>query len=289
GLWLALARRMGFIQRMSACRLPLLIFIFLLSSFTAFTRAEDVESTAKLLLSGRYESVVDIANKAINNKEREEEWRLYLMKAQLALGRYPDALAAATNALRRYSSSIRIKLTAYEALQASGQSASAKELLDEMNEVASSRYRSYREPEEVVALGSAAVLLGADPKLVLDNFYEPAKKANPKLRDAYLAAGELALEKQDFALAGKYFTQGLKQHPNDPDMHFGMARAFAPDDRAQMVKSLQTVFEQNPRHVPALLLLVDHLIDSEAYKDAEEKLAKIEETNPNHPELWAYR
>src|SRR5678816_391417 len=127
------------------------------------------------------------------------------MRAQMALGKYPEAWQVATIALRRYSSSIRMKLAAYEVLQANGQTAEATSLLEEMNEVASSRYRSYRDPEEVVALGSAAVLLGADPKLVLDNFFEPAKKANPKLRDSYLAAGELALEKQDFAVAGKYF------------------------------------------------------------------------------------
>src|SRR6185436_6670246 len=95
--------------------------------------------------------------------------------------------------------------------------------------------------------------------------------------------------KQDFALAQKYFTQGLKEHPDDPDMHFGLARAFSPDDRPQMVKSLQAAFDKNPRHIPGLLLLVDHMIDSEAYTDAEEKLKKIEEVNPNHPELWAFR
>src|SRR5687767_11609978 len=133
------------------------------------------------------------------------------MRAQMALGKYPDAFGVATNAMRRYSSSIRMKLAIYDVLQANGQGAAASALLDEMNELASARYRQYRAPEEVVALGAAAVLLGADPKLVLDNFYEPAKKANPKLRDPYLAAGELALEKQDFALASKYFNQGIKE------------------------------------------------------------------------------
>jgi tetratricopeptide (TPR) repeat protein len=267
------------------CLLKLLIFL----GFSFPIIAADDKDSTRLLISGKYESVIENAEKAINAKDRDEEWRTLLMRAQLALGKYPEAWQVATNALRRYSSSIRLKLAAYDVLQANGQTAEATSLLEDMNEVASSRYRSFRDPEEIVALGNAAVLLGADPKLVLDNFYEPAKKANPKLRDSYLAAGELALEKQDFAVAGKYFNQGLKEHPNDPDIHFGLARAFAPDDRAQMVKSLEKVFELNPRHVPAMLLLVDHLIDSEAYKDAEEKLAKIEEINPNHPELWAYR
>lgn len=251
--------------------------------------AEDIEITRRSLINGKYEVVVESAQNAIAKKERDEEWRTVLMRAQLALGKYPEALQVATNALKRYSSSIRMKLAAFDVLQANGQTAEASSLLEEMNELAGNRYRSYRDPEEVVALGNVAVLLGADPKLVLDNFFEPAKKANPKLRDTYLAAGELALEKQDFAVAAKYFNQGLKEHPDDPDIHFGLARAFAPDDRAQMVKSLERVFELNPRHVPAMLVLVDHLIDSEAYTEAEEKLAKIGEINPDHPELWAYR
>jgi tetratricopeptide (TPR) repeat protein len=250
---------------------------------------QDIDATRHLLITGKYEAVIENAEKAIAGKDRDDDWSALLMRSQLALGKYREAYKVATNTVKRYSSSIRMKLAAYDVLQANGQAAAAASLLEEMNEVASSRYRQYRDPEEVVALGSVAVLLGADPKLVLDNFFEPARKANPKLRDSYLAAGELALDKQDFHLASKYFNQGLKEHPDDADLHFGLARAFAPDDRAQMVKSLQAVFDNNPRHVPALLVLIDHLIDSEAYTEAEEKLKKIEEINPNHPELWAFR
>jgi tetratricopeptide (TPR) repeat protein len=280
---------LGFIQDMSARWFRLLIFPLLFSFSISLRAAEDLDVAKRLMIGGKYETVIENAEAALKNQEREDEWRTLLMRAQLALGKYPEAYSVATNALRHYSSSIRMKLAAYDVLQANGQAAAARELLDDMNQVASSRYRSNRDPEEVVALGSVAVLLGADPKLVLDNFFEPAKKANPKLRDPYLAAGELALDKQDFALASKYFNQGLKEHPDDPDMQFGLARAFSPDDRAQMVKSLEIVFAKNPRHVPALLLLVDHLIDSEAYDDAETKLKEIEQTNPNHPELWAFR
>lgn len=250
--------------------------------------APSIEATQKQFLSGDYETVASVAEKAMA-KEREEEWRSLLMRAQLALGRYPDALITATNALKRYPWSLRIRLNAYEALQANGQGAAAAEVLDEMNELAGNRAWAYRDPENEVAVGTTAVLLGADPKLVLDNFYEPAKRKNPKLRDPYLAAGQLALDKQDLALASKYFTAGLKEHFDDPDLQFGMARAFAPDNRPEMVKHLDNVFKKNPRHVPGLLLLVDHMIDSEAYDEAEAKLKEIEKINPNHPELWAYR
>jgi tetratricopeptide (TPR) repeat protein len=274
---------------MSARPFGFLKLVFLISFVVPLFAAEDIDATRQLLITGKYEAVIANAQKALAGRARDDDWQTILMRAQLAVGKYPEALTVATNALKRYSSNIRMKLAAYDVLQANGERAAAMALVEEINEGLSVRFRQYRAPEEMVALGGAAVMLGADPKLVLDNFYEPAKKANPKLRDPYLAAGELALEKQDFALASKYFNQGVKEHPADPDMHFGMARAFAPDDRPQMVKSLEKVFEKNPRHVPAMLLLVDHMIDSESYDDAEEKLAEIEKTNPNHPELWAYR
>lgn len=284
---LAFRGRLGFIQRMSACpRLLLWVafaFVLLLPA-----RAADLEANQKLLLSGQYEAVIENSKKAIA-KEGEEDWRLLLIRAQMAMGKYPEALTTATNALKRYNYSLRIRLAAYDVLQANGEAAAAGQLLDEINELGSNRGWSYRDPENLVALGQGAVLMGADPKLVLDNFYEPSKKANPKLRDAYLAAGNLALEKQDFALAGKYFSQGLKEHPEDPDLNVGMARAYAPDNRPEMVKSLEVAFAKNPRHTTGLLLLIDHLIDSEAYDQAEEKLKKIEDYNPNEPEMWAYR
>ena len=63
--------------------------------------------------------------------------------------------------------------------------------------------------------------------------------------------------------------------------HFdGLARAFAPDNRPEMVKALQSALDKNPRHTASLLLFVDHLIDAEAYDDAEEKLKLVEAINP---------
>ncbi len=232
---------------------------------------------------------METARKAIAARQNDEQWRLLLINAQMAMGQYGEALNTATNALDRYDFSLRIRLAAYDVFHANGKSAAANQILEEINALGGRRGWSYRDPENLVALGNAAVLMGADPKLVLDNFFEPAKKADPKLRNAYLAAGNLALEKQDFALAGKYFTQGLKEYPEDPDLNVGMARAYAPDNRPQMVKSLEAAFAKNPRHTVGLLLLIDHLIDSEAYDQAEEKLQKIEDYNPNQPEMWAYR
>ncbi|MEW6159881.1 MAG: tetratricopeptide repeat protein, partial [Verrucomicrobiota bacterium] len=139
------------------------------------------------------------------------------------------------------------------------------------------------------ALGKAALLLGAEPKLVLDNLFERAKKIDPEYRGSYLAIGDLALEKHDYALAAKTYEEGLKRFPEDSDFHYGLARSFAPSDAKQMGAALEEALEHNPNHAPSLLLLADHLIDGEEYDSAEENLAKVFEINPAHPEAWAYR
>ena len=58
------------------------------------------------------------------------------------------------------------------------------------------------------------------------------------LRELYLAGGQLALDKHDFALAAKKFQEGLKQLPNDPDLQCGLAQAYAPSAPAAMLGSL---------------------------------------------------
>src|SRR5438046_8957605 len=129
-------------------------------------------------------------------------------------------------------------------------------------------------PPNLVALGQAALRLGAEPKLVLENFFDQAKRADPNLREAYLASGDLALDKEDFGLAAKIFGDAIKKFPEDPEVHFGLARAYAPSARPLMLKSLEAALSYNSRHVPALLLLADHALDAEDYGAAGELLEK---------------
>jgi tetratricopeptide (TPR) repeat protein len=120
-------------------------------------------------------------------------------------------------------------------------------------------------------------------------FFTPARKAAPDYREAHLAAGELALQKNDFALAARTFTQALERFPDDPDLLFGLAQAYAPSDTRAMDEAIQRVLDLNTNHVGARLLIADNLVDAEEYAEADEILNDIEKINPAHPELWAYR
>ncbi len=268
---------------------PRLFLLLVLLLFGSAVTGADIRAARQDLISGRYEACITVAQAALKEREDPEEWAPLLSSALLNLGRYPEALTAATNALARENRSIRLRWGAREALLANGQTVAAAEMVAEIQRLFTTRNWIYRDPRDLVVFGRVALLDGTDPKLVLDRLYDRVKKSNPKLREVYLASGELALEKHDFALAAKLFQEGLKELPDDPDLQFGLARAYAPSDQKLMLASLSSVLEHNENHVGALLLLADHQIAAEDYAAARELLDKVDEVNPWHPEAWAYR
>src|SRR5207248_671892 len=121
-----------------------------------------------------------------------------------------------------------------------------------------------------------------DPKTVLDKVLATAKKSDPKLRDVYLAAGELALEKHDYELAAKKFQEGLKELPDDPDLNCGLAQAYEPSDPDLTIQALDAAFKRNSNHIGSLLLLAEHNLDAEDYAAAAKLLDRVEKVNPWH-------
>ena len=252
-------------------------------------RAADPAEVQRGLLAGNYAAVIKQASGELRGGAGNSEWSMLLVRALLAVGRYPEADAAMKEALARDARSIRLRWLARDVAVANGRPEEAVARVDEVRRAVRDSNWMYRAPADLVVFGRAALMLGADPKEVLDKVYATAQKADPKLRDVYLARGELALEKHDFALAARVFEEGLKQLPEDPDLLSGRGRAFGDSNRAVSLKSLQAAMEQNSRHVPTLLQLADHHIKGEAYDEAARVLDAIVEINPVQPEAWADR
>ena len=128
-----------------------------------------------------------------------------------------------------------------------------------------------------------------DAKEVLTGLYNKVKKDLPRLPEAYIASGELALAKHDYGLAAEAFEQALKIDSDDPAIHFGWARALGPSDFEKSRIALAAALQRNENHVPSLLLLVDDHVDAERYTDAEAIVARILKINAKEPRAWAYR
>ena len=251
--------------------------------------AVEVAEVRGLLRTGDYDQAITLAARGVKDEPRNEEWPLLLTQGLLAVGRYPDATAAVTNALAKDSRSIRLRWLAREVFLGSGDTNRAAEVLEEIKFYVSNRTGAYRDAASMVVFAQAALALGADPKVVLDKILGPAQKLDPNLRDTYLARGEIALSKHDFALAAKAFEEGVKLHPDDPDLLCGLAKAHAEGEREVMGDSVEAALKINPRHVPSLLLVADNRIDAEDYAGATKVLDEIVAVNPWQPEAWAYR
>src|SRR5258706_4030873 len=148
--------------------------------FALASRAVDLEEAQQQFLKGHYQECARNCEKAIGDQEFGEDWRLLGIRAMLELGRYTNALDLLNASLDRYSASVQMRLLGYEVLLRNGEMERAPILLQEINSLAGSRSWAYRSPADLVALGRAALLLGADPKKVLTGFFDKAKKADPE-------------------------------------------------------------------------------------------------------------
>jgi tetratricopeptide (TPR) repeat protein len=263
--------------------------ILLVGALLLALPAADLKETQQYFFAGDYTNCIRSAEQGGRVHPDDDDWVLLLSKALMETGQYPQALSIITNALEHDTFSLRLRWQAREVFEANGQTSEASEMVDKITRMVAAQPRAYHDAPSLVVFGQAVLLRGADPKRVMDTLFDAAKKADPGLRDTYLARGALALEKHDFALAAKTFEEGLKQAPDDPDLHFGLAKAYAPSDTALMVSSIEAALQRNSNHVGCLLLLVDHSIDAEDYSQAESLLDQIKAFNPVHPDAWAYR
>jgi tetratricopeptide (TPR) repeat protein len=259
--------------------------LFLLISSAS---AQTLQDAQKDFLHGNYDAVIKSAKKQIEEGDYSGDWRVLLVKSLLTVGRYAEAHTNALRALDEYSGALEKRLLARETYLYQNDPAGANEQLSELQQLIETR-SGYFHNNEPVALGRALLLLGVEPRLVLDNCFRPAESSVPPMREAFLASGQLALDKHDFKLAADVFRAGLKKFPDDPDLHWGLAKAFESGDRTEMLAAIQAALDVNPQHIPSLLLLADHLIDAEEYDEAQKQLDLVLKVNPHRPEALAYR
>lgn len=255
----------------------------------ALLLAATIEEARVLFLKGDYAEAINAATTGAHAEPEEAAWPALAAEAMNAVGRYADARAVLDPAIEHSPNSLQLRLISYETLRRLGAMDDAAKQLAELDRLGGSRAWSYRSPEDRAALARVALLLGTDPKKVLDQVLDPLRKSAPDFRDSYLLSGELALSKNDYALAAKIFGNAVKKFGEDPDVWFGLARAYASSDSEEAENALEQTLKFNPHHLAARLLIADHLIDGESYADAEKEIAKALEINPHYAEAHAYR
>jgi len=267
----------------------LAFYVIFISDPGRCASAADIAAAQQQFRTGKYQECLEVARKAIEDGAYAAEWRVLMIKSLIATGQYEKAADDMDIVLLHYPVSMRLLELAHEVYLHNDQGDRAAEAINRLVRVGTRRDLRFMSPVDLVALGNSLLLLGEEPRIVLDELFTRAMKNDPNCLDAYLAAGDLALSKQDYKLAAEQYRDALKMFGKEPDVHFGLARAFYQSDRNQMLQSLNAALFINPSHVPSLLLLAEHQIDCENYTGADELLDKALAVNPWHPEAWAYR
>lgn len=267
------------------CRLAVLVE--LISGSVAL--ATEQEDATKALRVGDQALCIQIADKAIKNRAFGEEFYLLKAEAEIQIGEYRAAYDTLVDGLARYSWSIRMRLVGIEAARMSGQADQAMAWQTEIADFAVRSPWRYSDADNLVSLGKVALGMGVDARSILEKFYDRALKIHPEHRDAMLASGELALQKQDFEMAAEIFQAATKKFPDDADLHFGLARSLERSEPQLAAHAMSLTLKNNHRHVPALLSRAEDSIDAEQYDEALRLLEKVLAINSKHPEAWAYR
>lgn len=266
-----------------------LSFVFVMFLASGQANAIDLAEATSLMKQGKYVECAEATTTAIEEGQYSETWRELKMQAELATGQYPAALVTLDEALERYKSSVRMRWIGYRVCLFNGLDERAVELLDQIDELMDGGSWRYTDPASRIALGEFYLHRGVDAKQVLDALFKQVKKRSPDYSPAYLAAGQLALSKHDYALAAEEFAVALKLDATDPDIYFGIGAAFASSDPEQSQAAFKAALAANPNHVDTLLLMADGYIDAENYEQAEQLLEKVTEINLLEPRAWAYR
>ena len=269
--------------------LPCLLAGLLCLSAGSLVAAEEPPDLNQLFRTGQYARCLEAATKVVATHEYEEGPRLLKLRSEMELGKYADALATFEAASKRFNRSIELRWWGRDVVRFNDQPDRAKQLEEEIGQLIRNDPWQFSNAANRIIVGRYLLSQGLDPKRILEGAYNVVKKQQPGYVPAYLASGELALDKQDFALAAQAFEQAAKLDPQDADAHYGIALAYAPSDAERADVALKAALGINPNHVPCLLLLIDGLIDSESYNEADQALLHVAAINPQHPKAAAYR
>jgi tetratricopeptide (TPR) repeat protein len=268
---------------------------------TSVVRADPADDAEQKLLQGDYAGAAADAQKAIKASYASEALVRVAAEALLTEGHYNEAYSIIEEGIGYAPESIRLHLLLHEACLYIAKPTDAAQALTTIDSILNTLANEQQNspgplPAQILADAGAAALVQIndpqqklDPKVILERFLDPAQQATPPVRDAFLAAGQLELDKHDYDLASQSFGNGLKAFPNDPDMLEGLAAAFRDSDRQQFADNAEKALKANPNHIPTLLLQAENFIDSESFDKAGDPLDHILSINPNRPEALALK
>ena len=256
---------------------------------TPSAQAVDFAEARAKYFSGDYEACIELTRAEVDKGIWNDFWSRQLMQALMTVGRYEEARDVYKSVETKFATSIPLRVLAAQAYRYSGEAAIGNKLMDDIPALIQATPWRFSDRENMLALGKILLADGEDARVVLDAFYDRALKSDPKYVEAQIAIGELAIDKSDYQEAVKSLTRALELRPEDPQISYLLAKAWASSDAEKATKYLQAAVDLNPKHIDSLLMQAENFIDSEAYDLAEQLLESVLEVNAHQPEAWALR
>ena len=267
--------------------LALLIAIAVLPGLpgTGFAQGD---AAGTLFLKGEYEECLAACEKGLA-EGFSPALAIQELRTLLVLGKYAEANVRAVNFLGTYRYDPELFLAAAGVFQATGRMDNAKAVVGVL-------LNGLPEPpwnagsSAVVSYAELMVIAGADGKKVLTELLEPAKEADPKMREPYLAIGRMGLKHHDLELAAENFRAGHKLFPGDAEFLLGMELSGIPlpdtevDEENGILGYADLALKANPNFPDALLYKANQLTGRKDFKAAREMLGRLFSVNPSHPE-----
>ena len=244
------------------------------------------ESAEELYLTGRYAESIE-ASEAALTQNFSKEIAVVELRSLLAIGQYADANSKALNYWRGDRYSPELVLEVANVFRATGGGENAKGVVDML-------LTGVQEPPwndgiaGVVAYAELAIMAGEDGRKVLADILQPAKEADPKNRDVYLAIARLGVKHHDLELAAENFRAGLKLFPDDAEFLFGMELAGVSlpdtevDEEAGILGFVDLALKANPNFPDALLYKAEQLVGAKDFEGARVFLARLFSVNASH-------
>lgn len=208
-------------------------------------------------------------------------------EAEWQAGRWQQAIDRVERALADAPGDLDLLLRSAMWHLDTGDREAADERLRRFNAAARELPADQRTAARLVTLGRGALMLGADAQRVLRVYFEPARQADDAPIDAWLAIGELALDKHDYARAARAYEEGIQRFGSRPPLLVGLARALMPSQRGAARDRLESALMRAPMLPEARVLRARLSIDEEFYQaagtDLEAALAQVDD----HPHARA--
>jgi len=191
------------------------------ADYKRFYDEDNLPRVRQIYQQGGCDFVIQICDYALSRGQPSYEWRTMRFRVLEKIGRYDESVDEAIATTNLFPNALSALLRAHELFTRLGREDEARKMLAGINRAASAITTRERTPRDYFELGQAALVLGADPRVVLEKYYDQAKAAKAKnipdgMVDAYLAAGELALEKDDYGRAAAEFQGSLSWNRTIP-------------------------------------------------------------------------